>query len=166
MANKSFKVTGRLFWTKVLGDPVLNYNEDGNEWTFDLALDDNNVNEIKKLGLGERLKNKGDDRGQFLMFKRHELNKARGTNNKPIPVVDPAGKTWPNDKSIGNGSLAVITFGTFEWPKRGKSAAGIKAVPYEIKVMEHVEYVRPEKPYVGDNDHGDAIPTKTENWKE
>lgn len=144
--NKSYTITGQIYWAKIFGDPQPGYDEEKKEWSFDFVPDAAGVVTIKKLGLGEKFKNKGDARGDFLAFKRPEMNRMKGSPNSPIPVVDVKDETWPDNTPLGNGTKAQVTFGIAEWPTKGKIKAGMKPVPYEIKVLDLVEYQRSSKP--------------------
>ena len=134
LAKEISYIRGKLFWAKVLGDPVPNYNKDGNEWVFDLALDADGVKQakgLKKL----TIKDKDDDRGQFLTFKQKEL-RANGEPNQPIRIMDAAGKDWDPNEKIGNGTVADVKFeirdyGVGKYP-------GI--YPRAIRILDHVAY--------------------------
>lgn len=142
--SKTFNLTGKAFWVKVLGDPVENYREDGNEWCIDVTPNQKGIELLRRIGLGEKLRNKDDDREDFITFRRNELKKD-GTENNKIEVVDADGNPWDEDKPIGNGSTVKVRFSVFEMPAKGKFKAIIKPVIYKITVLELVEYKRPDK---------------------
>jgi hypothetical protein len=50
--------TGKVFWAKVLGEPVANYNRDGYEWTFEFTPDDEGEALFKQLGIADKIKEK------------------------------------------------------------------------------------------------------------
>ena len=141
--TKTFNLTGKAFWCKVLGDPVENYREDGNEWTLDVTPNQKGIELLRRIGLGEKLRNKDDDRDDFITFRRNELKKD-GTPNNKIEVVDAEGNPWDEDKAIGNGSTVKVRFSVFEMPAKGKFKAIIKPVIYKITVLDLVEYKKPE----------------------
>lgn len=141
---KNFTLTGQSFWCKLLGEPQPGFDPEKNFWTIDVSLDQKGLDLINRVGLGKKIRNKDDDRGDFFTFRRPEYNRDNERNN-PIPVVDNEGNPWPEDKEIGNGSKVRVKFGIFEAPARGKFPALIKAVPYEVKVVEWKEFVRQEK---------------------
>lgn len=138
-------IRGKLFWPKVLGEPVDNYSKDGKEWVFDLALDADGIKQAKVLKV-LNIKDKDDERGKFLTFK--QKYREVGTNEDGSPrytkaprVLDATGKEWDKDTKIGNGSVADVKFeirnyGTGKYP-------GI--YPRAIRVLDHV-------PYDGGND--------------
>ncbi len=137
---KTYNLTGTAHWVKVLGEPVENYREDGNEWTIDVTPNERGIELLRRIGLGEKLRNKDDDRDDFITFRRNELSKKDNTPNKHIEVVDAEGAAWDPDVSIGNGSTVKIKFSVFDMPAKGKFKAIIKPVIYKITVLELVEY--------------------------
>lgn len=151
--TKTFNLTGVAHWVKVIGDPVENYREDGNEWTIDVTPDQRGIELLRRVGLGEKLRNKDDDRDDFITFRRNELKKDGSANNH-IEVVDAEGNPWNMEVGadgypvtpIGNGSLVKVKFSVFEMPARGKFKALIKPVIYKITVTELKEFKKREKP--------------------
>lgn len=141
MANNSVLITGKSYWNKILGKPVPKYEMptdtalQNREWTFDLAVDKETVTTLKKLGLGPKIKNKGDDRGNFIQFRRNATKQdADNTPNNPIKVVDHHGKPWDTKKPIGNGSTLNVRFNVWQ----GKKSA--KPVVLAVQVWDLVEY--------------------------
>jgi hypothetical protein len=132
-------VIGKTYWTKVLGDPVPNYNRDGNEWTFDFQPDADGVKLFEELGIKNKMKNKKDERGDFIQFKQKELQ-ANGKKNFPITVVDARNQPWNPDAKIGNGSTVEVKFKVVPYGP-GKPTG---VYPQAIRVLEHNEYVRQE----------------------
>lgn len=150
--TKTFNLTGKAYWVKVIGDPVENFREDGNEWTIDVAPNQKGIDLLKRVGLEKNLRDKDDDRGEFITFRRNELKK-NGEPNSPIEVVDAEGNPWDTTigedgypvKPIGNESLVKIKFSVFHMPAKGKFKEVIKPVIYKITVLELVEYKKREK---------------------
>lgn len=151
--TKTFNLTGIAAWAKVIGEPVENYREDGNEWTIDVTPNQKGIELLRRVGLGEKLRNKDDDRDDFITFRRNELKKD-GTPNNTIEIVDEAGEPWDISigedgypvRPIGNGSTVKIKFSVFEMPAKGKFKAIIKPVIYKITVVELKEFKKREKP--------------------
>jgi hypothetical protein len=141
---KVFNMTGKAFWVKVLGEPTENYQETGNEWTMDVQPNEKGIALLKRVGLAEKIRNKDDDREDFITFRRNELKKDGSENNK-IEVVDADGNPWPEDKAIGNGSTVKVRFSVFEMPAKGKFKAIIKPVIYKVTVVDLVEYKKAER---------------------
>lgn len=140
MSNGTTKlvIRGTLFFAKVLGDPGLNYNKDGNEWKFDLVLDtDEAVNDVKEAGIEDRIKQKKDYAGgrPYLSLKRPEFQK-NGKPNEHIPVVDAAGRAWDHDVLIGNETKADVKINVVDYGK-GKFAG---VYPQGIRVLDLVPY--------------------------
>jgi len=136
-------IRGKGFYTKVLGKPQPAYDKTKNEWSFDLSLDAAGLAEAKRLGFMEKVKNKGDDRGQYVTFRRAEFKGDGEVKNQPFKVVDHHGKDWDPKKLIGNGSVLNVRYNVYPGRK------GNKPVALAIQIWEHI-------PYEGKND----FPTK------
>jgi hypothetical protein len=135
MANIHY-FTGKVHWAKVLGAPVANYNRDGFEWTFDFTPDD--LEAVKAVpALAKKIKNKGDDRGDFIQLKQKEKT-STGKVNRPITVVDARNRPWNSDIKLGNGSLCEVKIDIVEY----KTTTGV--YPLGIRVLELQPYVRQE----------------------
>lgn len=144
MANKPQTAVfrGKAQYAKVLGEPMLNYNKDGKEWKMDLVLADKGLlAEAKKLGIGDRVKQKDDyvDGQSYMTFKQAEF-KRDGTANDPIKVTDILGNPWPKDKLIGNGSDVDVKFVVIDYGPGKKSGVYIRS----IRVLKLVEYNKKE----------------------
>ena len=139
MANKNQLVTlrGKLSFAKLLGNPVPNYNKDGNEWKTDFQISKDSIKELKAYGVGDRVKTKDNylDGQPFLSFK-HPALKKDGEANDPIPVVDIRGAPWNDKELLGNGTDADIKFVIVDFgpgKKKGvylRSVRILKLVPY------------------------------------
>lgn len=144
MANKPQTAVfrGKAQYAKVLGEPMLNYNKDGKEWKLDLVLADKGLlAEAKKLGIGDRVKQKDDyvDGRSYMTFKQAEF-KRDGTANEPIKVTDILGNPWPKDKLIGNGSDVDVKFVVIDYGPGKKAGVYIRS----IRVLKLVEYNKKE----------------------
>lgn len=132
-------IQGIAWWAKIVGNPHPGYDKSQKEWSMDLSVDDEVKAKLVEEGLKSKIKNKGDDRGNFISFKR-KATKVDGSEAKPIRVVGPGGKddAW-DDRKIGNGSKVNVSFVINDKTFEGKSfrSAGIIAVqvidlvPYE-----------------------------------
>lgn len=127
---------GKLHWAKILGKPLPNFLKDANEWTMDLSLDKDGIAQVKKLQLGGRIKDKKDERGQFISFKQRELKKD-GSPAKPITVIDAAGKPWDQETKIGNGTVADVKFEVVDY---GMGADKMGVYPRAVRVLDLVEF--------------------------
>jgi hypothetical protein len=153
-------VTGKIYWAKVLGNPVPNYNRDGNEWTFDFLPDKQSLALFEQLGIDNKMKDKGDARGKFFPFKQKELQ-ANGKANFPITVVDARDRPWDPKivdgkvtNPIGNESVVEVKFKVVDYGK-GKPTG---VYPQAIRVLEPKAFVRQEfaplpedSPYLADD---------------
>jgi len=101
-------IRGKAFWAKVLGQPGWGYKKQHKEWSTDVAITPKDKERLLAEGMGKQyIKNKDDERGDFLTFRRREL-KRDGTPGKPISVFDKRGQPWPQETLIGNGSAVNI----------------------------------------------------------
>lgn len=159
-------VTGKAYWPK-LGKPVPNYNKDGFEWAVDVSLDKTGLKQLKDYGLTSKIKNKGDDRGDFITFKRATVKKSgpdKGKDNNPIRVISPDGKTpWDMSKLIGNGSTVRVKFTLNETTNLRTKEKGMRADPLAIQVFEHLEYTAPERQEFEGNPDA-PLPAENPEW--
>ncbi len=128
-------MSGTIYWAKVF-KPVLNYNKDGKEWTFNLIIDDAGVDSLKKHRLLDRIKEANDKvPGDFLVLKKPELNKD-GDRNDPIKVLTADGKPWDTQVNglIGNGSKVDVRLTVADFGKGMKKAIWTSA----IRVTDHI----------------------------
>ncbi len=137
MANSKY-IKGKGYWLKVLGEPVDNYGKDGKEWTGDITVDGAAVAVLEEAGVRDKVRNKEDDRGDFLPFKQR-ANRRDGTPNRPITIVDARNRPWPQDVKIGNESIIELKFNVVEYP--GKPSG---LYPQAIRVLDLVPYERQE----------------------
>lgn len=123
-------ISGKAYWASIINpnttfEPV---------WSIDVALDEANKAIVEADGL--KVKNKGDERGDFVTIKRKVQGKNR--DNNPPEVVDAQKRPFPSDKLVGNGSLVNVQYKPYEWTWKGN--AGIGADLSKIQVVELVEY--------------------------
>jgi hypothetical protein len=148
MAKKNvYTIRGIAHWAKVLGDPVPNYGGDNREWTIDLTPNEEGKALLERLGLGKRLKNKGDEREDFIQFRQRE-KRQDGSLNRRISVVDLEGEPWRQDRLIGNGSTVDLKFEHKDYGE-GKHPG---LYPQAIRVLELAEYRRQEFAPLDEND--------------
>jgi hypothetical protein len=139
--------TGRLYYAKVLGKPVLNYNKDGTEWVFDFAVDRETKIEMEKEGSISKFKEKtypGDVNEEYVYKLSRRGTKKDGTDAKPIEIVDKDKKPWPKDKLLGNGTKANILYLTSERTNKTGKKYIIRSI-MAIQVLDHVPYEAPER---------------------
>lgn len=166
MANYMY-LKGEILWAKVLGEPVQNYNKDGNEWTFDFVPDADSLKTMVENGLKDKIKGKGfntgrtgqyADRAPFVRFVQKEL-RADGKKNDPITVVDARNHLWDPDVKIGNESLVEVKANVVDYGKGKPTGLYSKA----IRVLDHKPFVRQEfEPLPEDSEYVKNCPTVEE----
>jgi hypothetical protein len=147
MANYIY-LTGEIYWAKILGEPVANYNRDGNEWTFDFEPDAESLKVLLDNGLEEKIKGRGynhgrtgqySERSPFVRFVQKEL-RSNGKKNDPIAVVDALNRPWDPETKIGNESVVEVKANVADYGK-GKPKG---LYPQAVRVLEHKPFVRQE----------------------
>jgi hypothetical protein len=133
--NKMALLKGKAFWAKIVGGPQLAFDKVTKEWSVDVSLDAEGVKQAADLGISSKVKNKGDDRGNFITFKRRE-KKTDGTPNQAIRIYDHHGQPWKGGL-IGNGSEVNVKFNVYE----GRN--GKRPVILALQVWNHVPYEGP-----------------------
>ena len=130
-------MSGTAYWASVIA-PNTKFDADG-VWTIDVGnLDDLNKKKAQKDGL--TIKNKGDEKEDFVTFKRKVRN-AKGNLNRQPNVVD-ANKRLITETMIGNGSKVNVLYEPFEWNFGGKT--GVSADLRAVQVTELVPYTTEE----------------------
>ena len=126
-------ISGTAYWASVI-TPNTKFDADG-VWTIDVGnLDDLNKKKAQKDGL--TIKNKGDEKEDFVTFKRKVRN-AKGSLNRQPNVVD-ANKRLITETMVGNGSKVNVLYEPFEWNFGGKT--GVSADLRAVQVTELVPY--------------------------
>jgi len=126
-------VTGKAYWASVQ-QPNTTYEP---EWAVDICVDDNNRKQFEADGV--TIKNKGDERGDFVHI-RQRVARRDGTQNDAPVVVD--GQKNPFTDLIGNGSTVNVMYTPFAWEMNGKS--GVTAILKKVQVVDHVPYAGAE----------------------
>ena len=103
-------------------------------YSIDLAIEGDELNKARQLGL--TIKNKGDDRGNFVTIKRKQYRKD-GSENKRPDLVD-SNKNNMGNTLVGNGSDVNVLFKTFEWEYAGKTGMGTEL--QKVQVTNLIEY--------------------------
>jgi hypothetical protein len=149
-------IEGKTKWFKAIGEPRDNYNKDGREWSFQIA-----IGSAEKLLFRQQKVKKSikfdEELGDYVTVNLPELNKKEKPNRK-IRVVDSDGADWPEDKWVGNMSTikATIEIEPYSFKNRdGDTISGAKLIPTKIEIVEHVPYVsassKQDKPKRKDN---------------
>jgi len=125
-------ISGDAYWAHVI-TPNTKFNPDG-EWSIEVCnLDDTNKKIAKSDGL--TIKNKGDERGDFVTLKQYARTKD-GTF-RPMSVKDAQRNLFPNDKRVGNGSKINASYYPKEYTQYG---GGVKGYLQGVQVVNLVEY--------------------------
>ena len=131
--NNDNIISGKAFWVSI-ATPNTTFNSDG-VWSVDVSqLDEKNMAKATEQGLA--IKNKGDDRGNFITAKRN-VKRKDGNMNKQPAVRDSANKDI-SQTLIGNGSDVNVLYSTYEWNFSGK--AGVSADLHGIQVTNLIPY--------------------------
>ena len=127
-------LNGKAYWASVVS-PNTTFDEDG-VYSVDLAVDADNKKKAEAEGLS--IKNKGDDRGDFVTIKRKAKRKD-GSPNKAPDVMDGMKRPLQNTL-IGNGSDVNVLFKTYEWTHKPTGRSGKSADLQAIQVINLVAY--------------------------
>ena len=99
-------INGTAYWASVT-IPNTTYNEDG-EWKIDVCnLSESTVANLIADGLEDRIKNKDDERGDFISLKRQVKNQRTGQANSAPDVMDAQKRPLVNTL-VGNGSIVNV----------------------------------------------------------
>lgn len=134
-------LSGKAHWASV-ANPNTTFEP---VWSVDLAIEGDELNKARQMGLA--IKNKGDDRGDFVTIKR-KVNRRDGTQNQAPALVD-ANKNPMSGTLIGNGSDINVLFKTYEWEYAGKTGVGA-----ELQKVQVANLV----PYSDGSDDFDVVP--------
>ena len=125
-------ISGDAYWAHVI-TPNTKFNPDG-EWSIEVCnLDKANKKVAETAGL--TIKNKGDERGDFVTLKQYARTKD-GTP-RAISVKDSQRNAFPSDKRVGNGSKVNVSYFPKEYTVYG---GGVKGYLNAVQVTDLVEY--------------------------
>ncbi len=122
-------ISGTAYWAHVQ-QPNTTYEP---AYSIDILVDDSNRAAIEADGLP--IKNKGDDRGDFVQLKQ-KVARRDGSEN-PAPVVVDANKEITK-ALVGNGSKVNVLYSPYEWSMNGKS--GVSGILKKVQVVDLVSY--------------------------
>jgi len=135
-------LSGKAYWTSI-SSPNTTYEP---VWSIDLSLTGDQLAKAKKMGLP--IKNKQDDRGDFVKIKR-KVTRRDGAENKQ-PALKDAQKRDMTGTLVGNGSDVNVAFKTYDW-----EYAGQKGVGTDLMAVQVVNLI----PYGGSEDDAfDVVP--------
>jgi len=125
-------ISGDAYWAHII-TPNTKFNPDG-EWSIEVCnLDKANKKVAETDGL--TIKNKGDERGDFVTLKQYARTKD-GTP-RAISVKDSQRNAFPSDKRVGNGSKVNVSYFPKEYTVYG---GGVKGYLNAVQVIDLVEY--------------------------
>lgn len=133
-------LSGKSYWATI-ATPNETFEP---RWQIDIALTGDQLDKAKSLNLP--IKNKGDERGDFVTIKRN-VNRRDGTRNNQ-PALKDAQKRDMGNVLVGNGSDVNVLFKTFEWNYANKSGVGA-----DLQAVQVVNLI----PY-GDSEDFDVVP--------
>ena len=129
---------GKAYWAKL--DRASNmFDTNKPRWSIDLALDKKSVNEVTEKGIP--IKNKGDERGDFVTLTKDKfLNDGK---ELPKPRLIDAKKNDISGTLIGNGSIVKVAYYPYKWNYSlgNTERNGVKGILQGVQVIDLVEYV-------------------------
>ena len=127
-------LNGKAYWASVV-TPNTTFDEDG-VYSIDLAVDEENKKSAVSEGLS--IKNKGDERGDFVTIKRKAKRKDGSLNRAP-DIMDNMKRPLQNTL-IGNGSTVNVLFKTYEWNHKPTNRSGKSADLQAVQVVNLIPY--------------------------
>jgi hypothetical protein len=128
--NKYTIISGKAHWASLI-TPNTTFEPC---WSLDVSLDETNKKKAAADGLV--IKNKNDNRGDFVTIKR-KVTKRDGSPRQAPEVIDAAKNPWNGDL-IGNGSVVNVKYQPYEYTVRGKKGRSADLV--KVQVVELVPY--------------------------
>ena len=125
-------ISGEAYWAHVI-TPNTKFNPDG-EWSIEVCNLDDATRKIAEVD-GLTIKNKGDERGDFVTLKQYARSKD-GTF-RAMSVKDSERNPFPSDKRVGNGSKVNASYFPKPYSQYG---GGVKGYLNGVQVVELVEY--------------------------
>jgi|TARA_R100000656_G_scaffold61366_1_gene47381 hypothetical protein len=125
-------ISGQAYWAHVIA-PNTKFNPDG-EWSIEICnLNAKNKKVAEADGL--TIKNKGDERGDFVTLKQYARSK--DGSFRPMTVKDSERNVFPSSKRIGNGSSVNASYFPKPYTQYG---GGVKGYLNAVQVVDLVEY--------------------------
>jgi len=126
-------IQGKAYWASII-TPNTTFDTDG-IWSIDVGnLNKKNKKRAEENGL--IVKNRGDDRGDFVTIKRR-VKRADDTASIPPKIID-AQKNDMSTTRVGNGSLVNVLYYAWEW--EFKEHKGVSADLHAVQVINLVPY--------------------------
>ena len=125
---------GKAHWAKL--DRAVNaFDPSKPRWSIDVELDAEGKAQIEELGIP--VKNKDDDRGDFVTFQKDQF--LSNGQELPKPRLIDAKKNDISGTLVGNGSMVKVSFYPKEWKYANRQ--GVRGVLKDVQLLELVEYV-------------------------
>ena len=142
-------ISGKAYWASITA-PNTTFEPC---WTIDVTLDEENYEKV--IADGVPVKNKSDDRGNFVTVKR-KVDGKHGPNTAP-ELVDAQRQPMFNTL-IGNGSDVNVLYRPYDWTHKQKSGRSadlqkvqvVNLIAYESDDSEDFEVL--ESGYTSDDD--------------
>lgn len=126
-------IEGKAYWS-FLTSPNTKFEP---VWSIDVSLDKANRKKVEADGLS--VKNKGDDRGDFITIKRRTTKKDGEARRAP-EVIDAHLNAW-DGRPIGNGSTVRVKYAAYDYPIPGqKGKMGRSADLVKVQVVNLIPY--------------------------
>ena len=125
-------IQGEAYWAHVI-TPNTKWNPEG-EWSIEICNLDTINKEITKAD-GLTIKNKNDDRGDFVTLKQYARTKEG--SHRPMRVEDGKRNPFPPDQLIGNGSKVNASYYPKAYTQYG---GGVKGYLQGVQVVNLVKY--------------------------
>ena len=123
-------ISGTAYWASVVA-PNTTFDSDG-VWSIDICnLDKESLAIVKEDGL--EVKNKKDDRGDFVTVKRKVRNQKTGELNRAPTLVDAQKRTIMNT-DVGPGSTVNVRYRAYDWDYSGRK--GTSGYLLGVQVMD------------------------------
>ena len=133
-------IKGRVYWCK-----HNKLDEMSGKYQIDVTLDETGRSTVVDLGLDKYIKNKDDERGDFITLK----------SKRPIKAVDINKVELPANKEIGNGSVVKAIVRPYTSP----GFKGLFAGASSLMVLELKEFSSDGVDEFGDDNEGYALET-------
>ena len=125
-------ISGTAFWASVVA-PNTTFDSDG-VWSIDICnLDEESLAVVQADGL--EVKNKKDERGDFVTVKRKVRNQKTGELNRAPDLLDAQKRTIMNT-DVGPGSTVNVRYRAYDWDYSGRK--GTSGYLLGVQVMNLV----------------------------
>ena len=131
--NKTYFISGEAYWAHILR-PNTKWKPEG-EYSIEVCnLDEENLKIAKESGLV--IKNKSDERGQFISLKGYATH--QDGSPKGLVVKDSQRNPFVSDSLVGNGSKINAKYKAIAYTYNG--SPGIRGNLEQVQIVELVPY--------------------------